>query len=177
MSSDRKCNVVFYGIAECPPNTSKPARSQSDLNNILLAVSNIESSAIKDLHRLGKFKPSQQHPRPLLVQFLRALDAQAVLYDRSKLSPPILAKPDMTPEERNTESLLLKERWKLIQQGYSHKSIKIHIYFNNQSHGIVTNSKFNQLSQLVPLSSDTTSTSTAQPEPSQTMDTTSTDSQ
>ena len=179
-SSDRKCNVVFYGIAECPPNTSKPARSQSDLKNILSAVLNIESSAIKDLHRLGKFKPTQQRPRPLLVQFLRALDAQAVLYDRSKLSPPILAKPDMTPEERNTESLLLKERWKLIQQGYSRKSIKIrnaHIYVNNQPHGIVTNSKFNQLSQLAPLSSDATSTNTSQPEPSQTMDTTSTDSQ
>ena len=86
----------------------------------------------------------------------------------------------MTPEERNTESLLLKERWKLIQQSYSRKSIKIcnaHVYVNNQPHGIVTNSKFNQLSQLVPLSSDTTSTDTSQPEPSQTMDITSTDSQ
>ena len=63
----------------------------------------------------------------------------------------------MTPEERNTESLLLKERWKLIQQGHSRKSIKIrnaHIYVNNQRHGIVTNSKFNQLSQLAPLFSD-----------------------
>ena len=52
--SDKKCNVVFYDIAECPPNTSKPARSQSDHKNILSAVPNIESSAIKDLHRLAR---------------------------------------------------------------------------------------------------------------------------
>ena len=44
-SSDRKCNVVFYGIAECPPNASKPARSQSDLKKHPLSCTNIESSA------------------------------------------------------------------------------------------------------------------------------------
>jgi len=82
-SSDRKCNVVFYGNKECPPSTPKPVWSQSDLKSILSAVPNIKASAIKDLHRLGKFKPGQQRPRPLLVKFLRALDAQAVLFDRS----------------------------------------------------------------------------------------------
>jgi len=151
-SSDKKCNVVFYGIAECTQNTS---RSQSDLKNIHLAVPNIEDLAIKDLH---------QHPTPLLVQFLCALDAQAVLYDRNKFSPRILPK---TPEERNAESLLLKERWKLIQQGHPHNIIKIcnaNIYVNNHPYSIVINSKFNQLTQFVPLTSY--STNTDQPEQS-----------
>jgi len=153
-SSDRKCNVIFYGFTESPPNTSKATRSQSDLKNVHSAVPNIQSSVIKDLHRLGKFKPGQQRPRLLLVECLRVLDAKAVLFESSKLSPPILAKPDMTPEERNIESLLLKERWNLIKQGYPRKTIRIrnaHIYVNNQPYGVVANSKFTQLSQLAPL--------------------------
>ena len=174
---DRKCNVVFYGLAECPPNTPRATRSQSDLKNVLSAVPNIDSSAIKDLHRLGKYKPGQQRPRPLLVQFLRTLDASAVLSDRSKLSPPILAKPDMTPEERNTESLLLKARWNLIQQGFPRKTIKIrnaHIYLNNQPYGVVTNSKFNQLNQPVPPQG---TSNTVHSESAQSMDTASDNAQ
>ena len=183
-SPDRRCNVVFYGISECPPKTSRFARSQSDLKAILSTVPDIERSAIKDVYRLGKFKPEQQRPRPLLVEFLRALDAEAILSNRNKLSPPVLAKPDMTPEERNTESILLKERWNLIQQGYPRKAIKIrnaYIYVNNQSYGRVIDSKFNQLSQLVTLqtTSNTPSedTITTHTEPSQSMDTASDHSQ
>jgi len=110
-SPDRRCNVVFYGLTECPSKTSKFARSQSDLKAILSTVPDIERSAIKDVYRLGKFKPGQQHPRPLLVEFLRALAAEAILSNISKLPPPVLARPDITLEEMNTESILLKERW------------------------------------------------------------------
>ena len=105
---------MFYGITECPQKTSKFARSQSNLKAILSTVPDIERSAFKDVYHLGKFKPDQQHPRPLLIQVFCALDAVAILSNRSKLSPPVLAKFDMTPEKRKTESILLKERWNLI---------------------------------------------------------------
>ena len=166
---------------------SRFARSQSDLKAILSSVPDIERSAIKDVYRLGKFKPDQQRPRPLLVEFIRALDAEAILSNRSKLSPPVLAKPDMTAEERNIESILLKERWNLIQKGYPRKVIKVrstYIYVNNQSYGRVIDSKFHQLSQLIPLQAISTtpsgsvttthsseSTTITHTEPSQLMDT------
>ena len=44
----------------------------------------------------------------------------------------------MSPERRNIESKLLKERYNLIQQEIPYKSIKIHntyLYVNNQLHG------------------------------------------
>ena len=34
-------------------------------------------------------------------------------------------KPDLSPQARQTESLLLKERWQLIQKGCNRKSIRI----------------------------------------------------
>jgi len=82
----------------------------------------------------------------------------------------------MTLEKRNTKSILLKERWNLIQQGYPHKAIKIrnaYIYVNNQFYGRVIDSKFSQLSQLVPVQaiSTTPSETTTHTEPSQSMDT------
>jgi len=51
----------------------------------------------------------------------------------------------MTPEERLVESILLKERWALIQKGTDHRAIKIHgnrIFVNSKLHGEVKNSNF-----------------------------------
>ena len=62
----------------------------------------------------------------------------------------IQIKPDMTPEERLTESILLKERWALIQKETECRAIKIcgnRIFVNNKLHGEVKNSSLvlNQL--------------------------------
>ena len=49
----------------------------------------------------------------------------------------------MSQAERTIESLLMKERWHLIQTGIDHKSIKIqaaNIYVNNKLQGKVCNS-------------------------------------
>ena len=51
----------------------------------------------------------------------------------------------MTPEERHTESILLKERWALIQKNIERKVIKIRgsrLFVNNKLHGEVKNSSF-----------------------------------
>ena len=110
---DKKFNVVMYGINECPQNTSKVIRQQSDLDNIMkvFAMANveIESSSIKDFHRLGKFKPNHinNRPRPILIKFLRSTDAAKVLSSRSSF--PFI-KPDQTPDEWAKDLILLKER-------------------------------------------------------------------
>ena len=51
----------------------------------------------------------------------------------------------MTPEQRHTESILLKERWALIQKNTERKAIKIRgsrLFLNNKLYGEVKNSSF-----------------------------------
>ena len=148
-NTDRNHNIVIYGIQECPPNMPRVARSKLDLEKVLPILNTIDTSigdtSINDIHRLGKFSADNNRPRPILVKFLRTLDASTVLFNRSKTKKPILIKPDMTPEERKIESILLHERWNLIQQGIDRKAIKLRngqILINNRLHGIVTDFKF-----------------------------------
>jgi len=128
-STDRNYNIVIYGIQESPSNTPRFARSKLNLGKVLPILNIIDTSigesSISDIHRLGKFSAENSRPRPLLVKFLRALDASTVLFNRSKIKNPILIKPDLIPEERKIESILLHERWNLIQQGIDHKTIKL----------------------------------------------------
>ena len=141
--TDRRFNVVVYGIEESSSNLSRINRFQSELEKIISALPKVNQTSIKDFHRLGKFKVAQEHPRPIIVKFLRVLDATAVLSDRNDIPSPISVKPDMSPEERSIESKLLKERYKLIQQGIPRKSIRIrntHLYVNNQLYGQVKDS-------------------------------------
>ena len=48
-----------------------------------------------------------------------------LLSKTSSLPKEIRIKPDMSPTECHTESVLLKERWSLIQAGCNRKKIKI----------------------------------------------------
>ena len=109
LNPERKFNVVVYGIKEFPPNTCRYNRSQNDSKELSKALPDINFTSNKDFYRLGKFKTDQKHARPILINFLRALDATSLLSSRSKFNPPVVIKPDMTAEERNTESLLLRE--------------------------------------------------------------------
>ena len=151
-NTERNFNIVVYGINESPPGTSKPNRVKSILEKLLPAIteadSTITTKSIKDFHRLGRYKEKQDRPRPILVKFLSALDANAILSNRSNVSSPIVIKPDMSKEERDTESILLSERWKLLQSGIDRKLIKIRnkqIFVNNQLHGSVHDSKFTKI--------------------------------
>ena len=123
--SERRFRVVVYGIEESPPNTPRYKRSQHDLDKMCGAIPVIDSTSIKDFFRLGKFRVGQRHPRPILITFLWMSDVTTVLSNRDKLVSPIAVKPAMTAEKRNIESLLLHERWNLIQNGMDHKQIKI----------------------------------------------------
>ena len=58
MVSDRKFNVVVYGIKESPSNTPKTSHLKCELESLLHVLSDINnslnSSCIQDFHRLGK---------------------------------------------------------------------------------------------------------------------------
>ena len=155
--ADRRYNIVIYGIEESSSNISRINRSQSKLEKIVSVLPSVNPTSIKDFHRLGKFKKNQDRPRPIIVKFLRILDAAAVLSNLDKISPPFSVKPDMTPEQRSIESKLLKERFNLIQQSFSRRNIKIcnsRLYVSDRLYSEVKNSVF-QLSSATSHSSPT----------------------
>ena len=143
ISQERKFNVILYGIDEYPRGTSRPFRLQGDLNKAVSLLSGLDNSinsqSVKDEFRLGKFSAENQKPQPLLVKFIRAADATSVLSKRGSLrSSPIFIKPNMSPTEKKSESMLLKERWSLIQSGVPRDAIKIHgsrLFVSNKLHG------------------------------------------
>ena len=128
-TSERKFNIVVYSIPENPPKTNKETRVKEDLNILLTLFqeidSSIESNAIKDFFRLGKFKSDSNRPRPLLVKFLRSTDTTNTLLNKTKLKSEIYIKPDLSPEEKIREAVLLKERHSLMQKGIDRKQIKL----------------------------------------------------
>ena len=78
-----------------------------------------------------------------------------MLSNLDKISSPFSVKPDMSPELRLIEGKLLKERYSLIQQGISRRSIKIRnpcLYVNDKLYGQVKDSVF-QLSPVTGQSS------------------------
>ena len=139
--SDKKMNVVVYDLAENPLNTSRQDRLWKDVDSVLSALKDLENSidanSIKDCYHLGKYKAQASKPRSVLVKFLRYTDASNVLGNKSQLSPPVFIKPDLTAKERAMESLLLKDRRRLIKQGISRQHIRIgnqSLFVHNKVH-------------------------------------------
>ena len=140
---ERKFNVVIYGVEECSKGTSKVERLKGDMDRAVSTLSDLDNSigtqSIKDVYRLGRFSTDRKKPRPLLVKFIRAADVSSVLLRRRSLqSSTIYIKPDMSPTERKSESLLLKERWSLIQSGVPRSDIRIRgsrLFVRNKIHG------------------------------------------
>ena len=146
--SDKKMNVVMYGLAENPLNTSRQDRLRKDFDSVLSALKNLEkpidANSIKYCYRLGKYNAQADKPRPVLVKFLRYKDVSNILGNKSKLSPLVFVKPDLTAEERAMESLLLKERRILIDKGVSRQHIKIRnqsLIVLNKVHAKIQNSQ------------------------------------
>ena len=126
---DKKFNVVLYGVEESPSGMSKSARFDSDLSSAVRVLSSINSTiepqSIKACFRLGKLSSRRARPRPILVKLIKISDVTSSLTKRSNLNHPYVLKPDMPYEQRVRESVLLKERWHLIQSGVHRSSIKI----------------------------------------------------
>ena len=103
--------MVLFGVEECSKGASRSDRLSSDLNNVVSVLSEvdhtIQSLSIKDCFSLGKFKPSLHRPRPILVKLVRTTDVSSILFKRGTLSHPFFVKPDLSPEERLRDSILL----------------------------------------------------------------------
>ena len=148
-NSERKYNVVIYGIDENPADTNRKARLANDLQSALSVtkslVPSISQWSIRDCVRLGKYSLSRS--RPTLVKLTCAHDASSILANRYKLKdkPGISVKPDMTCEERAVESIRLRECYTLASSGTNKSNIKIRgssLYINKIKHGSVINSKY-----------------------------------
>ena len=110
--------------------------------DVLLATDpDFQKQNVQDFFRLGEFKVKATNPRSSLVKFHRSLDA-TIISNKSSLPNGITINPDVTHEERNTESLLLQERWCLIQSGVPKAASRSFIYINRRKHGEVVDSMF-----------------------------------
>ena len=146
---------------------------KSDLDSIssmFAKVSSINKSAIRDCHRLGKYHNNLSRPRPIIAQMNSTVDVANLLAQRGSLPNNVILKPDLSQQERFTESLLMKERWKLIQSGHDRKVIKIRnssIFVNGRLHGRVSNNSLQiaglpvAISTALPSQGDSLETSTA----------------
>ena len=166
---ERKYNVVLYGLDECPSGLTRSGRLESDLTNISNIFSELDSSiqpqSISDCYRLGKYLRDASRPRPILVKFVRVADISRIFANRRKLPTAISVKPDMSSAERKKHSILMQERWDLIQSGVLRKDIKIRgdsLYVSNKKYGCVLNSKFELCSNSIQSSSLCGFTSTSQ---------------
>uniref|UniRef100_A0A1X7TK40 PHD-type domain-containing protein n=1 Tax=Amphimedon queenslandica TaxID=400682 RepID=A0A1X7TK40_AMPQE len=161
-SHDKKLNLVFHGIRECPTGTSFNARMDNDYNAVLSAIGSDDQSLIRDCIRLGKFQSSNSKPRPILVKFNNMKTVQSILFRPNSASDHgISIKKDLSLHERKINSILLKERHRLITEENTAKNqIKIRrnkIFIRGRSHGEVRDNDFvpfPSLSDVAPSLSD-----------------------
>ena len=122
----RKNNVIVYGLPECTINLSRLQLIKKDLNETTTLFNKINSdisrSFIRECFRLGQYKGNSE--KPILAK-LNSTDVISLLAYRGELPEGVKIKPDLSPQERLCESLLLKECWKLIQAGIDRRHIKI----------------------------------------------------
>ena len=146
---DRKYNIILYGLKECPKGTNRSTRTKKELEKVTEILANIEKDvgpqSIRDCFRLGKYKDPHDRPRPVLIKMNRSIDVISLLGARKNLPNHLVIKPDLTLEERQLESILMKERWGLIQSGQNKKDIKIQgnkLYLKGNIYGNVIDFKF-----------------------------------
>ena len=151
LTSERKFNIVVYGINECPKGTRMHKRLSDDINSVSEIVHSIcpdlSNQSICDCTRLGKY--SEERSRPIVARLFRVQDVHAILANRQKLSNSpnnkVSIKPFMSKSDRLTESTLLKERRALIDSGFDRSIIKIRgnsLYVKNKKFGTAKELKF-----------------------------------
>ena len=132
--------------------TSKSKGQQEDLHHVIDVFSKIDKlflpQSIRDHHYLGKFKQALPRTRPILVKLNRTADVYSLLPKRRSVTSLLIIKPDMTHQQRSSESFLLSERWSLIQSNVDFSSIKIwnnkYILVNHKLHAEIIDNKLIQ---------------------------------
>lgn len=127
--SERKYNVVIFGIDEAPVGTSKLNRLEHDFEQVstvlVQAESTFDVNSVRDHYRLGKFNRTHTRPRPLLVKLTRTSDVTKLLLKRANLQSPVSIKPDLPAAERAKIKALMDVRWSLMQSGTHKQDIKV----------------------------------------------------
>ena len=90
-------------------------------------ISEIDSTpnCVWDCHWLGKYTRQSPQSRPVLMTLNSTASVRNILFNRKSLPVGVSVKPDLAMEERKVESILLQERWRLIQSGMERKSIRL----------------------------------------------------
>ena len=142
---ERRFNVVLFGLEESERGASRHSRLREDMDKVAKLIASIDESlsaaSVRDQFRLGKLKANSDRPRPILVKFVRAVDATCLLSRTRDFKKPVFIKPDLSPDQRRRESILLKERWSLIESGVSRSRIKIRnskLYLDKAVFGFLT---------------------------------------
>ena len=112
--------IVLYNI----PESSTPMKIQMCK---LFEKLKIAPSRIKNLSRLGKFKPeSTARPRPVEIQLTSSYDRRITLSNAFLLKgTKIFVKPKLSWKDRIKEKDLLSKRYELIQLGLNRDSLSI----------------------------------------------------
>ena len=116
--SDKKLNLVFFGIPESPTGTNYHSRVQNDYKAILSVVSNgslndrLSPVSLRGYIRLSKYNRLNERPRPILVKFNCIKDVSSILGNCAHLATSsgsrVVVKHDLSKEERRLESFFLK---------------------------------------------------------------------
>ena len=127
-------NLNMFEMQECPVGTSRSEHMKHDLTATSKIISQLDKEIslayIRDCFQLGKFKTKASRPRPTLIKLNRIMDVASILSKCNQLPDDISIKPDMTKEEQQTETILLKERWSVSQQGISKKILRLdHLFY------------------------------------------------
>lgn len=147
-SSDRKCNLIIFGIKECESGLRRQERTLKDIDSAYQACGKVDSSVssndIIDCFRLGKFRTDTDSARPLLVKFSHRWKVDNILSKRFSIrSPGVFIQPDFPPDIRKIRSNLFKERRNLISQGIGKISIRNdRLFVDNKEYGKATISDF-----------------------------------
>lgn len=118
---DRKFNLIIYRIKESPKGTQCHIHSSHDIEvatSILSSVASSISEYVWDCSRLDKYSVDTMNGPNDIV---------SVLANKRQLSPfpGISIKPDLPPEDRKVESILLKQRRAFIVAGTDAQSIRL----------------------------------------------------
>uniref|UniRef100_A0A1X7UMM2 SAP domain-containing protein n=1 Tax=Amphimedon queenslandica TaxID=400682 RepID=A0A1X7UMM2_AMPQE len=142
----RKFNLVFHNIPELVAGTSFTDRLKHDFDAVSAAIDTSIAPNIQDCVRLGRFRDGARNPRPVLAKFSDTRSVLAVL-----AQPPqsgVVVKRDLSKEDRQISSVLLKERYRLVSENNVVKrSVKFRgskLFINGRIHGSVRSGVFIQ---------------------------------
>ena len=120
---------MFYlelNVLKVPPKLDCFKHDLNSVIDVLHTVDNeFQEQNVQDNLRLGQFKENALRPHSILIKFYHSIDAISILSNRNSLPNGIILKPDMNHEERDADSLSLKERWHLVKSGVLKATIKI----------------------------------------------------